>query len=53
MGGDDTLFDHFIRARNRMEELADPSYTGWGPDGRSPVGHPKKKRYILQYGHSI
>jgi hypothetical protein len=38
MGGDDTLFDHFIRARDRMEELAAPSDTGWGPDGRSPVG---------------
>lgn len=35
MGGDDSLFDHFIGARNRMEELADPAYTGWGPDGRS------------------
>jgi hypothetical protein len=23
MGGDDTLFDHFIRARKRMEQLAD------------------------------
>jgi hypothetical protein len=38
MGGDDALFDHFIRARNRMEQLADPSYPGWGPDGRSPAG---------------
>jgi hypothetical protein len=43
MGGDDTLFDHFIGARDRMEELADPSYTGWGPDGRSPVGYRAKK----------
>jgi hypothetical protein len=39
MCGDDTLFDHFIRARRRMEQLADPGYTGWGPDGRSPVGY--------------
>jgi hypothetical protein len=39
MGGDDALFDYFIRARRRMEQLADPSYTGWGPDGRSPVGY--------------
>jgi hypothetical protein len=38
MGGDDTLFDHFDRARKRMELLADPRYTGWGPDGRSSVG---------------
>lgn len=35
MGGDDALFDHFDWARKRMEELADPRYTGWGPDGRS------------------
>jgi hypothetical protein len=39
MGGDDTLFDHFQRAKKRMEELADPGYTGLGPDGRSPVRH--------------
>jgi hypothetical protein len=38
MGGDDTLFDHFIRARDRMALLADPGYTGWGPDGHSPIG---------------
>jgi hypothetical protein len=44
MGGDDALFDHFDRARKRMELLADPSYTGWGPDGYSPVGHPMEKR---------
>jgi hypothetical protein len=36
MGGDDALFDRFISVRKRMEELADPQYTGWGPDGRSP-----------------
>jgi hypothetical protein len=35
MGGDDSLFDHFDRARKRMEQLADPGYTGLGPDGRS------------------
>ncbi|MDR1459551.1 MAG: hypothetical protein LBI60_04995 [Bacteroidales bacterium] len=51
MGGDDALFDHFIRARNRMEELADPAYTGWGPDGRSRPKVYFKKRKIKMKIH--
>jgi hypothetical protein len=36
IGRDDKVLDHFDWARKRMMQLADPEYTGWGPDGRSP-----------------
>jgi hypothetical protein len=44
MGGDDTLFDHFIRASNRMEQLADPSYTGWGRMAAPQLGIVQRRR---------
>jgi hypothetical protein len=55
MGGGDTLFDHFFRARDRMEELAGPQlyrlgagrpFPGWISRGEGALDFTARAFYI-------